>query len=522
MIIATDTLPDGHSPRYDICVVGSGPAALTIAEEFLRRGRRGPTLRVALLEGGREEPALPRPPTGAWTSIGRLHRSLTSDVQHLYKGSAAGWIGQSKPDYLTESRLRGVGGSSWIWSGWWCPVEPQDLEPRPGRPDVCWPLGYNEVHPYYLRVHEAYGLGPFRYDDLSYWAGCLPALNVFPLPEGRHPMRSRIVLFKRVNFWQRVKARLRLSSDVDVFLNANVVGFEGASAGGGRERLTAAVARTLEMGRPGRYLRIHASRFVIAAGALESTRLLLATQRGNSSGQVGRNFVEHPYLWVAGRFTLGDVDDRVRRLYFAEAPLRVRGRLAMIGALVPKPDLIRARRVGNFRVLLGGAPGSPGTLNACWEQFPAAGNRVELAPDAPPDQFGLPQLRVESVLTPDDSTTVRTMLEASREVLEELGLGREFEGADPDRLCHTGSLGRVTPGNHPMGVTRMSDSPSSGVVDRDLRLHDVVNGYVLSTGAFPTAGYANPTLTLAAFAIRLADHLQSTFGVTSDGPGTGR
>ena len=60
---------------------------------------------------------------------------------------------------------------------------------------------------------------------------------------------------------------------------------------------------------------------------------------------------------------------------------------------------------------------------------------------------------------------------------------------------------------HQMGTTRMAASPRDGVVDPDCRVHGVGNLYVAGSSVFPTAGCANPTLTLVALAARLADHL---------------
>jgi choline dehydrogenase-like flavoprotein len=59
-----------------------------------------------------------------------------------------------------------------------------------------------------------------------------------------------------------------------------------------------------------------------------------------------------------------------------------------------------------------------------------------------------------------------------------------------------------------MGTTRMGDSPQTGVVDRDCQVHDTGNLYVASSSVFPSGGHANPTLTVVALALRLADHLR--------------
>jgi choline dehydrogenase-like flavoprotein len=67
--------------------------------------------------------------------------------------------------------------------------------------------------------------------------------------------------------------------------------------------------------------------------------------------------------------------------------------------------------------------------------------------------------------------------------------------------------------HHPMGSTRMHEDPRQGVVDADLRVHGVDNLYVVGSSVYPNGhGYANPTLTLLALALRLADHLRRSMG----------
>ena len=61
--------------------------------------------------------------------------------------------------------------------------------------------------------------------------------------------------------------------------------------------------------------------------------------------------------------------------------------------------------------------------------------------------------------------------------------------------------------HHLMGVTRMSASPETGVVDADLQVHGVPGLYVVGSSVFPTGGASNPTLTLTALSLRLAEHL---------------
>jgi choline dehydrogenase-like flavoprotein len=60
-----------------------------------------------------------------------------------------------------------------------------------------------------------------------------------------------------------------------------------------------------------------------------------------------------------------------------------------------------------------------------------------------------------------------------------------------------------------MGTTRMHVNPHRGVVDENCRIHGLNNIYIAGSSVFPTAGYVNPTLTIVALAIRLADHLKA-------------
>jgi choline dehydrogenase-like flavoprotein len=73
---------------------------------------------------------------------------------------------------------------------------------------------------------------------------------------------------------------------------------------------------------------------------------------------------------------------------------------------------------------------------------------------------------------------------------------------------------RMIGGHHHMGTTRMSDDPRTGVVDRDCRVHGMANLFIAGSSVFPTGGSANPTLTIVALALRMADHLREQVTAT--------
>jgi choline dehydrogenase-like flavoprotein len=124
----------------------------------------------------------------------------------------------------------------------------------------------------------------------------------------------------------------------------------------------------------------------------------------------------------------------------------------------------------------------------------------------------MPRVALDWRLSPIDKRSVRVTMEALDGELRRLDLGT----CTPEPwLAEDGPDWEVDPliSNHPiggfhhMGTTRMAASPRAGVVDADCRVHGVANLYVAGSSVFPTGGWANPTLTIVALALRLADHL---------------
>jgi choline dehydrogenase-like flavoprotein len=135
------------------------------------------------------------------------------------------------------------------------------------------------------------------------------------------------------------------------------------------------------------------------------------------------------------------------------------------------------------------------------EQAPDRNNRVTLS--SRKDRFDQPLPRLDWRWNPIDESSRGGVRALIRESLESAGFGRvvSTEQARPDPNAH-----------HHAGTTRMSRDPADGVVDQSCRLHGMENLYLAGASVFPTAGFANPTLTILALALRLADHLSRTEG----------
>ena len=144
-------------------------------------------------------------------------------------------------------------------------------------------------------------------------------------------------------------------------------------------------------------------------------------------------------------------------------------------------------------------------LRARTEVAPDPGNRITL--DRERDALGMRRVRLDWSVSSLDRRSVAATMRLLAEELGRLGIGRvrvnELLFEDDDRWCENLSWF-----GHHMGTTRMSSDPRSGVVDSDCRVHGIDNLYIASASVFPTAGFANPTLTVLALALRLADHLR--------------
>jgi choline dehydrogenase-like flavoprotein len=298
--------------------------------------------------------------------------------------------------------------------------------------------------------------------------------------------------------------------NITVYLNANVVKIR--HQGG---EVTGLEVACLD----GKRHTARAGRYVLAVGGIENVRLLLASDNlGNGRDLVGRFFQGHvTYSNEGDDQTEGSAVTIARAapmdLY---APAK-RGSHCVIGAGLPAQ---KRMKTGNFTATLFRAEGfKPDTLAiskvsaregqgqmlgyfAMAEHYPNPDSRVTLDPEHK-DALGMPRVRLTWTYGAKDYAD----LERSAAGLAD-ALGASGEG----RLCWSMELGKLlalsSASRHHMGTTRMHPDPAKGVVDADLRLHEAKNLYVAGSSVFPTSGIANPTLTILALVMRLADHLK--------------
>lgn len=497
------TLPEASLIEGDIVIIGGGMAGLAIAHEFV-----GSDVRVVILESGGPEPDL--------------------EIQRLYDGTGV-MTGPGEPDlpidaYLGQSRVRALGGSGHVWGGKCGPLDAVDFTRRTSVPLSGWPFGRIELKPFYDRACDRLKLPRFPADAGPPDGPALPAVGapegaLRPSPRAYSPVSGRVDPAAFAAF----RDAPGQAANIHVHTHANVTDIR-LTADGGVDRLE---VRCLTGTRHIARARV----YVLATGGIENARLLLASNRdqsagvGNATGWVGRCFQGHVVI------TTGDNDPRGE----AEIAFTTGADLSLYdnqprdrphAVFVLAPGTQQRLGVGNCTLTLStrAKPGAEaGATRAAVEQLAAA---VDGAPARRLDYF----LMSEEAPNPESRITLSDQTDALGQPKAHLawryaqadwdslaasarGFATAFGAQGLGRLCWPVESGQIissmSPSRHHMGTTRMSVAPDQGVVDADCRVHGAPNLYVAGSSVFPTSGLVNPTLTLTALAIRLADHLKS-------------
>lgn len=536
----------------DICIIGAGPAGITIARSFI-----GGTRSVCLVESG---------------GLAGEDRN-----QELYEGTS---IGSPELDPAT-SRMRAFGGSCNVWGGGCIPLSNLDLGPRDWVPHSGWPLNYEDLEPYYRRAREVCGIEAHEFVEGSFLTP--PARTPIVFDAGK--LINQNFVLSPVFFGEAYRAEFAQAENITVLLHANLLELEAIESG-------SSVRRARIGALDGRRGTIRARNYVLACGGIENARLLLLSNStmpnglGNDHDLVGRYFMDHPSGKLGTLFT--DAPDPLTRPYdrsggkgpapaFPELCLSdqavqthqlLSGRVRPVAVEAPVPKGVQALRdlkkairpaqdetralEGIARVAITGDAcdgqrgasrkqnlgklglrvglGSWDIAHAVWrkwankptvksdhvdvigyfEQAPNPDSRVTLGDEV--DALGQRKVCIDWRLTGLDWHTYRTAADLFGAELANSCAGKfriepwlqEGDGAAP-QLRGTA---------HHLGTTRMSDDPQQGVVDRQCRVHGVDNLYVVGSSVFPTGGWAFPTFTIVALSMRLAEHLRMLADMT--------
>lgn len=544
----------GEMLESDVCIVGGGPAAISVALELIKK-----KLSILLLVGGGP------------------NRESASD-QDLNRGVIAR---PGSHESLEENRRRVFGGASSAWGGRCIPFDPIDFKVRDWIAQSGWPFSYEEMEPFYRRALTLCRAGRYDFDSREVFPAesgeIIPGMKNEDLEDWHLERWS-----PPIDFAKEFQAVLSDAANLRVVLNTHALEFVSTAR---KDRID--FVRAISQGKR---FEVRAKTFVLATGGIENARILLSSRSefhptgvGNERDLVGRFYQAHPHgtyaslapvnrrainydyerdsdgVYCRRRWAIseeaqarlqinniiffldrtnaahGHRDAIFSAVFVAKAALAVmrahgfskrrsklkalapdvREHLAIVAsdglASIPRLVKLGRARVAKDRRLPSVLPSVKSKYLGLYyqaEQVPNRDSRITLSPDQF-DEHGVSRAVVDLAFTEQD---IRTVVEAHRIFVERYraaGAGEllfdEGELADyvRNRFEHFNSAA------HHIGTTRIATSPEHGVVDASCKVHGVENLYVAGSSVFPTGGHANPTLTIVALALRLGEHLAS-------------
>ncbi len=501
MLIDALELEDNAIVDADLCIMGAGAAGISIAREF-----HGTKLNVCLLEGG-----------------GFVYDEFS---RKLYDGVSRGTYLVDWMHYVDGTRIRCFGGSTGHWVGWSRPLDDLDFEVRPWIAHSGWPFKSNRLKPYYKRAAPLLEVKPFGYDPASVVPGFAGHTFLDNSPEFSTDFFH---LSPPTRFGDRYRKDIVSSSNIRLFLNANITNIDCTGEAKSATQLEVKTKKQTTF-------TVRAKYFVLALGGIENARMLLLSDKvqqnglGNDHDLVGRFFTDHPHVNF-GSVLFFDHDPALRffdpftpegfnhHIFAVLRPaeeLQYKHRLPNISMQLIKqqePSAAAENAIRGHHALQHflnkrslNQPHSVYDVRIRSEAIPNPHSRVTLIPEL--DALGNRKVKLDWQLLAEDNLAIR---DSAKLLAQELG--RVSKGRVQMVLNDEVPWPNPWFGGHHIGTTRMHDDPKQGVVDKNCRLHSLENFYIAGSSVFPTPGCSNPTLTVVAMALRLADHLKEVMTV---------
>lgn len=558
-----EDLPEGSSLFVDLVIVGGGPVGLTIARECAQAGRR-----VLVLESGAESEDQEHADLVEVENVGFLNDAADIEARIAYHRIIPKFWTQERQPFGVS--CRGFGGSSQAWAGKSAAFDPIDLEARPWVPLSDWPLSHDELQPYLARARNylnlidesqprqiaACGVRSFywqfarsRYEQTDVMRLGREFLHEDPphIEVLLDATVTHVALRPDGKSVEHVKIESVTGRKAKVFADYCVLAANAIE----NPRLLLASRDVQPNGignahdNVGRYLMDHPSSIVGAYCGRS------ADEPGRLFGFSARTSGRRAYMYLHGLALTEDVQRQEGLLNAAlffipelsdDDPWEAFKRLARLRSRKPWQDLTRT--IGGLGLLtraLGtkalqhprmpdpikslvinavmrlrpnmvatefASKGLPKKLDrlairALCEQVPDRESRLTLSERT--DRFKVPLAMVDWRVSELERKTLWRLTQCCREALSAAGLPEpEFAPwVDSGRYDEAAIIDMA----HPVGTTRISDDPATGVVDGNCRVHGVDNLYLAGGSVFPTAGHTNPTYMFVAMAVRLADEL---------------
>lgn len=456
--------------------------------------------------------------------MGPASRTIRSRKdQHLLKNISF-WSGR---DFLTRSRTRGYGGSTNCWGGNIRPMDEHDFHGSP--------IEHGELAQYYKSALGLVGLDSDSFErfdidspeDLRWWQKSVvdecPIDIISPEMLRARGFKTAVMQLQGHdpirNFQDQFQDLFLSDDEIRLIVNATAIGTTGAEG-----KVDSLVAQSILKRKAAGKFNVIARKYVLAMGGLETTRFLI-NSGFNASPSLGRYYMNHPLIVSAARAMFVPNNDcswvdsiATRRFYSDFVHLRQKPMAGIRAHIVPTREALAdpANKIKNFRATLDWSKEGHGykfNVELNFEQAPLRGSKITCSRKNGLDIFSKPKLHLDWKFSQADADTVNNAIKMVKRLLETSGAVSAWtpnqdktpywdfsRSPRPPILDVANRL--LRPSDHHMGTCRMG-----AVVDTNCRIIGCDNLWVCSTAVFTSSGWANPTYTLLALALRLGDHL---------------
>ena len=511
--------------QYDVIIVGSGHSGGMAANILTGHGisclmlNAGPQ---ADYEQDRTQKAAHELPYRGFGEPGRL--------PHVYQAdefNANQWVDEKEQPYTHPPdavynwvRVRLLGGRSLFWARQ--SFRLSDYEFKAAEIDGTgenWPISHDDLAPFYSRVEEIFrvtgrkeGWPQFPDGNFVEFAASEDTTSIKQVTEAATKRGIQ------VSKWRNALGRDGLASSINLLL-------PDALATGKLDIVENAIVREVSVDKNSglangvhfvdrhshREMHVKAKVVVLAAGTLESTRLLLNSKLGNSSGVMGHYLVDQMY-GVNVVASIPEARD-------GKAPSGLMGG----SAFMPRFRNLSKDKKSNFikgycMHISSGGGASPNYFPLYGEELQqkldsyqgscvSAGifgervarfeNHVRINKEVH-DAWGIPALHIEARDTDNEANLRKDAADTAEELFHECGW---------ELVCKTDQVNPPGYSIHEVGTCRMGDDPKKSVLNKWNQTHDVKNLLVVDGASFVTAGWQNPTMTILALSMRASEHL---------------
>ena len=451
--------------NFDVIIVGSGPAGISAALKLEEK-----KIKTLILEAGSEE--------------------YSEESQEFYSSKN---FGDEVTD-LKNSRLRQFGGTSGIWGGWSKPMENYNISK--------WGIEYNQLD---------------KYSDQA--CKILSIKNIFRKSNINKYFNQIEFQYSNVRFKEKFKDHISKSTYINLLMNAQVILFSG------EENLT----KNVEFLFDSQKFKISSNFFILAAGGVENSRILLYSRMKNNllrnNSSIGMYWMTHP--WFIGGYGVlkknelseylgNSFINKDGPLHIASSEFLNKEKKILSGSIYMDAHENKKIVKEIIKDLLCVAPEfgkkiarsvfkkdlKCGNIFMHLEEPSSKNNKITLDENIK-DKNGVPITNLYYKKSNETLVAAKTILEEFAEICRKLDLGRIAINKSIDELENYDSLGIY----HHIGGTRIGNDSKNSVVDNNLKIHENKNLYITGSSVFPTSGYTNPTFTIVQLSLRLGEHI---------------